>query len=237
MDWSEFAHGVLKGVRTLGFASGLGPENSGTAATLIRKASAELTELAKQNGMLVGQETPPHASDAVRRAWRGAIPGLVRCGPAVQPSTHEVILSDAMAMISLLHERLPCDDDAALVTITRRVFDVYLDRNVIADLDAGLALEWESAEALKTEAVYLGNGLIEVGHEQLRLTDSQNDVIQALVELGAAGLTELGSKSGRESPQKTLKAVIARYPALAPHIKLPGGKSKGGYSTTILDGR
>jgi hypothetical protein len=72
-----------------------------------------------------------------------------------------------------------------------------------------------------------------VGNEAIRLTGYQADVLESLVTLRAASLEQLRNASGCESASAVLKQICAAHKLLAPFIKMPGGKNKGGYSTTI----
>ena len=81
---------------------------------------------------------------------------------------------------------------------------------------------------------FIGKGRYRIGADTIALTGRQADVLQALVELRAATLSDLQTRSGVGNPSIALSQICNRYPALARFIKLAGGKGKGGYSTTIL---
>lgn len=83
------------------------------------------------------------------------------------------------------------------------------------------------------EVLFLGGGRYQVGDKVTVLTGAQADVLQALVELQGASLDELRTHSGAPNPAIALKQICKSYPLLSPFITLPGGKGKGGYSTTI----
>ena len=85
-------------------------------------------------------------------------------------------------------------------------------------------------------AQYLGHGRYKVGDQFICLTGNQADVLEMLVELRAATLAQLAG-NGVSNPSAVLTSVCNNHRLLAPFIKLPGGKGKGGYSTTITDGR
>lgn len=82
-------------------------------------------------------------------------------------------------------------------------------------------------------AVFLGGGKYKVDETMISLTGAQADVLQALVELQGASLDELRTHSGAPNPAIALKQICKSHPLLSPFISLPGGKGKGGYSTTI----
>jgi len=85
--------------------------------------------------------------------------------------------------------------------------------------------------------VYRGDGLYETSSGPLRLESSEEMVLESLVEQKAATKDQLAKHSGVDEPQKVLKTIRDKFPGLADAIILPGGKGKGGYRTTILDGR
>jgi hypothetical protein len=84
--------------------------------------------------------------------------------------------------------------------------------------------------------IFLGTGRYRVGVKVICLGGSQADALQALVELRAATFEQLKKHSGASNPSVLLKSICENQALLAPYISLPGGKNKGGYSTTILDG-
>ena len=62
----------------------------------------------------------------------------------------------------------------------------------------------------------------------------QSTVLEGLIELGGAATKEgLFEKTGVRDAPRVLRQIREAHPTLAPHIKLPGGKGKGGYQTTI----
>jgi hypothetical protein len=64
-----------------------------------------------------------------------------------------------------------------------------------------------------------------------RLEHGEKDVLALLVEKGAASFGDL--KKAHDRPDRVLKALRTKYPALKKHIILPGGPGRGGYTTTI----
>lgn len=83
------------------------------------------------------------------------------------------------------------------------------------------------------EAIWRGNGRVQVGDSTITLEPQLAEVLQALVELRSATKPQLQEKSGRDDPDKLLKKLVKRFPSLVPHIRFPGGRGRGGYSTTI----
>lgn len=65
-----------------------------------------------------------------------------------------------------------------------------------------------------------------------RLEGADKYVLTLLVEKGAASFGDL--KTAHDRPDKVLKALRTKYPALKKYIRLPGGPGRGGYSTTIV---
>jgi hypothetical protein len=99
-----------------------------------------------------------------------------------------------------------------------------------------MCLSEEAAAGVGTPT-YLGERRYQVGDEIIYLDGTQAILLECLVELQGTSLQKLKDTSGVPNPSNVLKAIRERHPKLAPFIKLPGGKGKGGYSTTIVDGR
>jgi hypothetical protein len=76
-------------------------------------------------------------------------------------------------------------------------------------------------------------GTLSVGKQRYSLEGTEADVLKALVDHGSATLNTLQRKSGCETPNKVLRRLVKKYPALAEYIAFPGARGKGGYSTTI----
>jgi hypothetical protein len=95
----------------------------------------------------------------------------------------------------------------------------------------------EAVGGRQGDAVFLGDGRYQVGDEPICLDGQQANVLQVLVELRAATLGRLRDKTGVQNPSHVLTTICKSHPKLAPFIKLPGRKSRGGYSTSIVDGR
>ena len=86
------------------------------------------------------------------------------------------------------------------------------------------------------EAIWLGNGRIQIGDETISLELQYAKVLQALVELRAATKAQLQDRSGKNDPGKVLQRLVERFPSLQPYITFPGRRGKGGYRTIINDG-
>ena len=71
------------------------------------------------------------------------------------------------------------------------------------------------------------------GRAPIALGETEELVVWWLVKLKAATLTELRDNTGCASPNKVIKKILTKYPELAPWLKLPGKKGRGGYSTLI----
>jgi len=82
-------------------------------------------------------------------------------------------------------------------------------------------------------AEFFGKGHYRVGNKNLVLDGARACVLEALVELKSTTKDLLASRSGVADAPGTLRAIRAKFPDLAPFIHLPGGKSRGGYTTTI----
>jgi len=87
-------------------------------------------------------------------------------------------------------------------------------------------------------ATYLGNGVVRVGDKQLTLDGREGYVLEGLLNLGSTAKKDaLVNESGCDDAPAILKRIQQKHPTLAPLITRPGGKGRGGYRTTILDGR
>lgn len=139
MDWSEYAS------RQLGILNGLAAGIMVKSAKHIRASAAEATELARQQGMLEGQDaTPP--SDETLKAWTGAFPGPVRCGRAVAPSAHELIFTAGPEIISDINGWITDKvDDDTLVRAAQGIYHYRLDPDGLDELGVCLDLEWRAA--------------------------------------------------------------------------------------------
>ena len=84
--------------------------------------------------------------------------------------------------------------------------------------------------------VALGDGRFLVGDHPISLEGRQSYVLDALVDLRTASMSQLAKHSGVDDVARQLKRICERFPQLAAHITLPGGRGKGGYSTTIRKG-
>jgi hypothetical protein len=83
----------------------------------------------------------------------------------------------------------------------------------------------------------LGGGRILIDGEVMALTRNAANVIEALVELRAAPKDELIRRSGVDDAPRVLRRIREKFPVLKPYLTMPGGPGKGGYRTTIVDGR
>jgi len=80
------------------------------------------------------------------------------------------------------------------------------------------------------DAVWLGGGRVRIGDETIALEFAESTVLEALVQKGAATRPDLEKASGVDDVKNIMKKLKKRFPD---HIKLPGGRGKGGYRTTI----
>lgn len=84
------------------------------------------------------------------------------------------------------------------------------------------------------KAVWLGNGVVRVGDKPVALEPQEATVLQALIELGGAAIRpNLESKAGIKDVAEIMKKLKTRFPD---YVTLPGGRGRGGYTTTIRDG-
>jgi hypothetical protein len=75
------------------------------------------------------------------------------------------------------------------------------------------------------------NGILVVDGSTIALEQSEKFLLNVLVAKGAAKLGDLETACTR--PDKVLKALLKKHPALKGYVTLPGGPGRGGYSTTI----
>lgn len=110
-------------------------------------------------------------------------------------------------------------------------------RSYCADIrrDFGVAAAAPPEPCQPPDAAFLGDGRFRCGGEVIHLAGNEGAVLEALVLLGAADGDSLERKSGVPSPHKVLKRLIQNHSELKPFIIFPGGKSRGGYRTTIRD--
>ena len=94
----------------------------------------------------------------------------------------------------------------------------------------------DDANKPKAKAELLGNGRYKVGDLEIRITDSENVVLETLIQFGPLNSTELADKSGYNHAARILRRLRTKYDGLlAPFIHCPGGKSKGGYNTSLKE--
>jgi hypothetical protein len=78
-------------------------------------------------------------------------------------------------------------------------------------------------------------GVLTIGEIAYTPTTSERHVLRVLVERQTATLPELEQAAAR--PDRVLKGLLKKYPALKKRITLPGRAGHGGYSTTIEPAR
>jgi hypothetical protein len=84
------------------------------------------------------------------------------------------------------------------------------------------------------DAAWLGDGRVRVGPDLLTLAPQYADALEALLRLGGTATgPELDERSGRRRAGALLRALVKRHPCLGPHIRCPGRRGGGGYSTTV----
>jgi hypothetical protein len=96
----------------------------------------------------------------------------------------------------------------------------------------------EQRAAPASEAVYFGGKgrSLQVGSDPpFSLPLQFAKVLEGLLDLGGAADTDALDEYG--GGVKKLKMMLKRFPQLQPCVTCPGGKAKGGYRTSIRDGR
>ena len=77
------------------------------------------------------------------------------------------------------------------------------------------------------------NGVLVLENGPVALEANEQDVLKPLVKERAMTLQNLRRASGCEHPDRILRRLQTKDSSLEEHIRLPGGKGHGGYSTTI----
>jgi hypothetical protein len=201
------------------------------------------------------EDQSPELGDAEIRYWLGKAAGEV--DRPIGKSLHDQVIKQFRSLYTEIHEpelsnlwswdELSADHQKAkdmairqyVAEIARKHCD-QLDNITPEMLEAEVVVACELLEEGKQSGgevddgvpVYRGEGLYQVGNESIRLTGSQADVLETLVKLHAASMEQL-QRSGCENPSAVLASIQKVHKLLAPFIKMPGGKNKGGYSTTI----
>jgi hypothetical protein len=86
------------------------------------------------------------------------------------------------------------------------------------------------------KASRIGKRLYQIGDEPpFCMSETEDDVLAALILRRAASLTELRNHSKHDAPHKILRQICENYAVLNAYIIFPpeGKKSRGGYRTTI----
>jgi len=127
-----------------------------------------------------------------------------------------------------------CEKDE-LVERTREGMSPEQDGFVYDITDYGLAILKMRDEPPPTQEtpIYHGNGKLQIGKQWLTLEPTRAAALGALVKLRTATTEELKRESKLDDPGRELRRLIKQFPVLHSHIKTPGTKGKGGYSTTI----
>lgn len=78
------------------------------------------------------------------------------------------------------------------------------------------------------------NRILRIGQSLHVLDPVKSHVVEALVEHRALDQEGLRDKSGVKSAPRVLRGIVETIPDANLHIKLPGTKGKGGFSTSIV---
>lgn len=109
--------------------------------------------------------------------------------------------------------------------------------DILEIVEGRLLQRKEKREQAEAGPEYLGNGRLRIANETISLEGNQEAVLEALLNRGgAATISELRSDTLVDDVPRVLKR-IRTHPGLEEYIVLPGGRGKGGYRTTISDGR
>lgn len=82
-------------------------------------------------------------------------------------------------------------------------------------------------------AVLYADGRLLAGDNKATLEDERHDVLTALAWCQTCSEKKLQNESGQPNARKLLARTVEDLPFLNAFITFPGGRGKGGYSTTI----
>jgi hypothetical protein len=125
--------------------------------------------------------------------------------------------------------------DAAIAALGLTVETQQATRDRIASLERALCRKRKSKTAAQVPAWRIGDRTYDVGGAVIVLTDGEDTVLLALIELGGtADKEQLIKRSGILKAPVVLLRIVKKYADLAPYIDAnPGAKGRGGYQTRI----
>jgi hypothetical protein len=101
-----------------------------------------------------------------------------------------------------------------------------------------ILLRQERQDAAPSGPVYRGNAVVMVAGERIALTPNEQETLECLLDSGgAANLSSIKSRTSVGEPNKVLRNMRRKYAYLSAHIHMACRNARGGYSTTIVDGR
>jgi len=129
----------------------------------------------------------------------------------------------------ILEERRLQKQDEALTPEQRAIKENFLAGLEEVEKSLGVHVEVDKVD----EVIYRGNGIFFAGNQNIRLDRAEEIVIETLIEARALSKDELITRSGVDDAVRILKRIKKKHPAIGKAIVLPGGKGRGGYSTSI----
>lgn len=92
-----------------------------------------------------------------------------------------------------------------------------------------------TAASLTPTIISMGDGCYRIGNrEPFKVTDKEDAILQSFIGRPALSGPDLQNRSGYDRGREVLKALQVKYGGLfAEAIKLPGGKTGGGYRVSI----
>ena len=163
--------------------------------------------------------------------------------PQVWSSAHKAALKIAVMVLESFYWPLEGITDAdeqqatfrKLLSAGRRKA-LAMTNEEVADLQERIRRERAKLlrEPVKPRAIWRGNGVVAIDGKPVALEPQEATVLQALIELGgAAKRPDLEKRARYKDVAAIMKKLSKRFPD---YITCPGGRGRGGYSTTIVDG-
>ena len=182
-------------------------------------------------------------------AWREREKERIYCGP--WPDPPEKLFRDSHYITAYLaqhsldtrpilalyqYAQTWYQDHSAAETLSSESLYRLMDQAVMV-LDAATWPLFSCSETTPPAApTYLGKGVVDLGTEKITLEERERYVVEVLLT-GPKTLSCLRAESLVDDANRVMSKVRENYPALQAHLIAPGGRGRGGYRTTIIDGR
>ena len=131
-------------------------------------------------------------------------------------------------------ERMQAQSEAEQLTPEQRALKAELLR-ALDQVDERLGLKARPSDKKAPDGPTIDpdKGILFLNGQPISLEANEHDVLKQLVASRAMTLKALRTASGCEHPDRVLRNLQTKHDGLEKHIKLPGRKGRGGYSTTI----